>query len=354
MTHLRLLFKKWDADFICGTFSEARHTGARAFARAERATINMGTTIAIFFFYRGLAQVARFGERRSGWLARNPSQGNLTREIIPGGHYMKKSKRHGNQRVAASAVALAGALSLGVVPVWAQQSGQSTQRQRSQMSQSRQSASSQGMISASDLRGHKVVDANNREVGTIENVFIDPQSGRMQRVDIDFSVGTKDTYSVGWDELKIKQQGRDLVIAVDESVVRRVEQAGRGNGNSRAQTQQQSNERNRQASGGVLGLGGNEKEQPISASQLSSSQIRKIQQELNKEGFDAGQVDGTWNSQTQSAITNFQKSKGLSATGQLDKQTIEKLGLDADDFRPESQSSSGSGSSGSSYQPNTR
>jgi sporulation protein YlmC with PRC-barrel domain len=229
------------------------------------------------------------------------------------------------------------------------------------------------MISANDLRGHKVVDAHNREIGTIQNVFIDPKSGQIQRADVNFSVGAGDTYSVKWDELQVKRQGQDLVIALDESVVQRVEQAGRGQEGDRRQAatdqQQRANrnrqgsgdDRSRQASGGVLGLGGDQKQQPISASQLNSSQIRKIQQELNKEGFDAGQVDGNWNSQTQTAIRNFQQSKGLNATGQLDEQTIDELGLDADEFRQGSKSESSSQSSGTgsdsgsgSYSPGSR
>jgi sporulation protein YlmC with PRC-barrel domain len=207
------------------------------------------------------------------------------------------------------------------------------------------------MIAAADLTGKKVVDSNNREIGTIENIFIDPQSGRVQRADIDFSVGTNQTYSVKWDDLKIRRQGREMVISLDQSVVQRVQQASgsdrTGSREGAYSQQQRSDDRNRQASGGVLGLGSDQKQQPISASQLSEAQIRKIQQELNKEGFHAGQVDGKWSSQTQTAIRNFQESKGLKATGQLDEQTIDKLGLDADEFRQSSHSGSRSESRGS-------
>lgn len=70
---------------------------------------------------------------------------------------------------------------------------------------------------------------------------------------------------------------------------------------------------------------------------MSPEQIRKVQQQLNKEGFHAGEVDGQWNSQTENAIKNFQGSKGIQATGQLDQQTLNELGLEADEFRQQSQ-----------------
>lgn len=74
------------------------------------------------------------------------------------------------------------------------------------------------------------MDANNREVGTITNLFIDPQSGRVQRADIDFNssmFGANHKYSVAWDKLNVRQQGRDVVVSLDESIVKRVQQAGK-------------------------------------------------------------------------------------------------------------------------------
>jgi peptidoglycan hydrolase-like protein with peptidoglycan-binding domain len=83
-------------------------------------------------------------------------------------------------------------------------------------------------------------------------------------------------------------------------------------------------------------------------------QIRKVQQKLNQEGFHAGQVDGKWSSETQSAIRNFQQSKGMKATGQLDERTLDELGLEADEFRQKSQSGSGKAESRGSGSTGTK
>ena len=91
----------------------------------------------------------------------------------------------------ASAVAVAGILSLGTAPAWAQQSkqGKPTQSKQSSQSQPRQQSNkiAENLIPASTLQDQEVVDAKNREIGTITNLFVDPQSGRIQRADIEFS-----------------------------------------------------------------------------------------------------------------------------------------------------------------------
>lgn len=261
---------------------------------------------------------------------------------------MRRIKQRRMRKNIASAFAVAGILSLGTVPVWAQQSNQNKAQQSNQSSQSQQQAKmAEALIPATNLQDQRVLDAQNREIGTITNLFVDPQSGRIQRADIEFSrsiFGADHKYSVAWDKLKVKQQGQDdVVVTLDESIVKRVQQAGasgrvaEGDG---IYSQQQ-------RGGGVLGLGDSQKsQQQISASQLSAEQIRKVQQKLNQEGFHAGQVDGKWSSETQTAIRNFQQTKGLKATGQLDERTLDELGLEADEFRQKSQSGSGSGSTG--------
>lgn len=244
----------------------------------------------------------------------------------------------------ASAVAVAGILSLGAAPAWAQQSSQnkSTQSKQSSQSQSRQQDKiAENLIPASALQDQEVMDAKNREIGTITNLFVDPKSGRIERADIEFSnsiFGSDHKYSVAWDKLQVKRQGQDVVVTMDESIVKRVQQAGKS-----GRVAEGEGVYSQRRDGGILGIGGSDKtQQPIAASQLSAEQIRKVQQKLNQEGFHAGQVDGKWSSETQSAIRNFQQTKeGLKATGQLDEQTLDELGLDADEFRQKSQSGSG-------------
>ena len=258
---------------------------------------------------------------------------------------MRRSEKRRNRKNIASVVAVAGILSLGTAPGWAQQTNQNKAAQGNQSSQSRQQAKmADGLSTATDLQDHRVLDAQNREIGTITNLFIDPQSGRIQRADIEFSrsiFNGDHKYSVAWDKLKVKEQGQDVVVTLDESIVKRVQQAGatgrvmEGDG---VYTQRQD--------GGVFGFGDSQNRQ-ISASQLNAEQIRKIQQKLNQQGFHAGQVDGKWSSETQAAIRNFQQSKGMKVSGQLDERTLDELGLEADEFRQKAKSASGSGSTGS-------
>jgi sporulation protein YlmC with PRC-barrel domain len=250
---------------------------------------------------------------------------------------------------------VAGILSLGTAPAWAQQSGQDKAAPSKQSSQARQQSNkiAENLIPASTLQDQEVVDAKNREIGTITNLFVDPQSGRIQRADIEFSTslfGPDHKYSVEWDKLNVKRQGQEVVVTMDESIVKRVQQAGKSGRVAEGEgvyTQRQD--------GGILGLGDSQRsQQPISASQLNVEQIRKVQQKLNQEGFHAGQVDGKWSSETQSAIRNFQQSKGMKATGQLDERTLDELGLEADEFRQKSQAGSGKAESRGSGSTGTK
>ena len=260
---------------------------------------------------------------------------------------MKRSERRRNRKNLASVIAVAGILSLGTAPAWAQQNSQKAMQSKPGSQSQHQDKMADNLINANELEDHKVVDAQNREVGTITDLFIDPRSGKVQRADIEFSssiFGGGHKYSIAWDKLKVKEQGKDVVVTLDESIVKRVQQAGASGKVKEGDGIYSQQERG----GAILGVGDSQKDQQqISAAQLSSEQIRKIQQELNKKGFDAGQVDGKWSSETQTAIRNFQQSKGLNTTGQLNERTLDELGLEPDEFREKSQSRSGSGSTGS-------
>jgi sporulation protein YlmC with PRC-barrel domain len=243
------------------------------------------------------------------------------------------------------ALAVVSVMSLGMAPAWAQQNQQSKSQNKA--------AAADGLIAASALEGTRVVDKRNREIGSISNIFIDPQTGKMARAGIEFNKETfgGQKYSVTWEQMSVKRQDGKIVVALDESVLDRVQSAAqrdkKGAGEMSAQQQQRQSQNqhrgDRQSGGSISGSETQSQPQQLSASQLSSSQIRKIQQELNKEGFHAGQVNGQWSSETQTAIKNFQETKGLPATGDLDQRTIEALGLNADDFRQKSQTGSDSG-----------
>src|SRR5215813_9594664 len=67
----------------------------------------------------------------------------------------------------------------------------------------------------------------------------------------------------------------------------------------------------------------------ISPQQLSSSQVRAIQQALEEWGEEDVRVDGQWGADTEAALKNFQESENMiRQTGEVDLPTIVALGLD--------------------------
>ena len=68
-----------------------------------------------------------------------------------------------------------------------------------------------------------------------------------------------------------------------------------------------------------------------SQTQVSNSEKEKkkdIEQALKNKGFEPGSVDGVIDSQTQSAISQFQRHNNLPATGTVDEQTAKQLGVE--------------------------
>jgi membrane-bound lytic murein transglycosylase B len=60
---------------------------------------------------------------------------------------------------------------------------------------------------------------------------------------------------------------------------------------------------------------------------MSDNQIIKVQEALKQKGDDPGPADGIMGKQTRAALKKFQKTNGLKATGTVDDQTAEKLGV---------------------------
>jgi len=56
---------------------------------------------------------------------------------------------------------------------------------------------------------------------------------------------------------------------------------------------------------------------------------KRVQEKLHALGFDAGPVNGEFDSKTQAALAQFQLSAALPASGQLDDRTLAELGVDA-------------------------
>ena len=55
--------------------------------------------------------------------------------------------------------------------------------------------------------------------------------------------------------------------------------------------------------------------------------ISEVQEKLRALGFDAGPVNGDFGGKTQAALAQFQLSRVIPASGQLDEQTLHDLGV---------------------------
>lgn len=65
--------------------------------------------------------------------------------------------------------------------------------------------------------------------------------------------------------------------------------------------------------------------------------IKRVQEKLRGLGFDAGPVNGDFGEKTQAALAQFQLSRTIPASGQLDDQTLAELGV----IRDEAQAAAG-------------
>ena len=60
---------------------------------------------------------------------------------------------------------------------------------------------------------------------------------------------------------------------------------------------------------------------------FSTATVRQIEQALNKQGYDAGNVDGLWDDSLGTALANYQQAQGLEPTGTLTTRSVAALGL---------------------------
>jgi peptidoglycan hydrolase-like protein with peptidoglycan-binding domain len=72
---------------------------------------------------------------------------------------------------------------------------------------------------------------------------------------------------------------------------------------------------------------------------------KRVQEKLREQGFDAGPVSGDFGSKTQAALAQFQLSRALPASGQLDERTLAELGVERDPATVEAGASSSAGTS---------
>ena len=87
--------------------------------------------------------------------------------------------------------------------------------------------------------------------------------------------------------------------------------------------------------------------------QHDQSTVRQAQERLNQLGYDVGEPDGIWGPQTQAALEKYQEEQGLSTSGELDSQTIAKLGIDSVGGSGTAAGASSPSMSGSSSSPSS-
>ncbi len=80
----------------------------------------------------------------------------------------------------------------------------------------------------------------------------------------------------------------------------------------------------------------------VQPSTLSPEQVQLVQRSLVDRGF-AVDVSGTFDQPTQTALADFQRARGLPATGNLNAPTIDALGLDPRDVAPSGEGAAATG-----------
>lgn len=58
-----------------------------------------------------------------------------------------------------------------------------------------------------------------------------------------------------------------------------------------------------------------------------TSTVKKVQNKLNRLGYKCGKADGSYGSKTKSAIRKFQKKKGMTINGRINKTLLKKLNI---------------------------
>lgn len=84
------------------------------------------------------------------------------------------------------------------------------------------------MIPASTLIDSRLYDAQNREIGNVRNLLIDPKTGRIMRADLELTKGTgwfgpDQKLSVNWDQLAVKRKNGELVVALQQAVLDKIQ-----------------------------------------------------------------------------------------------------------------------------------
>lgn len=74
--------------------------------------------------------------------------------------------------------------------------------------------------------------------------------------------------------------------------------------------------------------GGQSGAQHSQSSQLDQNTARQVQQQLQSQGYNVGQIDGVWGPRSRQALIDFQRDQNIRTSGRPDQQTMAALGLE--------------------------
>lgn len=106
-------------------------------------------------------------------------------------------------------------------------------------------------------------------------------------------------------------------------------------GSSRDQATTQSQADTAQPSADQAQTSSGAADQPSQSQQASNqnpSPVKSVQTRLKEEGYYKGKVDGFWGAKSAKALKKYQKHEDIHASGKMDQQTADKLGLSQGEF----------------------
>lgn len=129
--------------------------------------------------------------------------------------------------------------------------------------------------------------------------------------------------------------------------------ASPGSMQSPGQTSEQGSQDIRKGRGqeSPIGQSGEGREAKAGQGSLDKEKVKKIQEALKEKGHDPGPADGVLGPKTQQALKEFQSASGLKATGRIDAQTAQALGVEGSTSGSMGKSERGSSSESSGTSP---
>lgn len=145
-----------------------------------------------------------------------------------------------------------------------------------------------------------------------------------------------------------------LSSAADESQQSGSNQDSMQSGSTGQSSDQSQPESSQQQGSQPQASSGQQSSQSQQASNQGQAAVMSVQARLKQEGYYKDKVDGIWGNKSTKALKKYQKDKDIQASGTLDQQTADKLGLSQGEFSAFEQAVKGGGQSSdqqSGHQP---